>query len=72
MLFDAAIELQYNDIPMRTGSLIDKCARSEQISNNFLNGTKVLTGILIFAKIHRMPPGFAGFRNYAGRFGIFY
>ncbi len=72
MLFDAAMELQYNDITIRTRSLIDKCAGSPDISNNFLNGTQAGCGLLIFANIHGMAPGLAGFRNSAGSFGIFY
>lgn len=72
MLFDAAIELQYNNIPILTGSLIDKCAGSGEISNNFLNGTKTCSGLLNFANNHDMPPGLAGFRNSTGGFGIFY
>ncbi len=63
MLFDAAIELQYNNIPILTGCLIDKCTGIWQISNNFLNGIKTAWRLLIFANNHWIPPGLAGFRK---------
>ena len=63
MLFDAAIELLYNNIPIRTGCLIDKCAVSREISNNFLNGIKTGSGQLIFANNPYTSRALAGFRN---------